>query len=54
MVRANVGTLVNVGKGKITKSDFIKIIKEKNRGKAGQSAPAEGLFLTKIEYPEQY
>jgi tRNA pseudouridine38-40 synthase len=50
MVRAIVGTLVNVGLHKITLSDFNSIIENKNRNKAGFSVPAQGLFLTKIEY----
>lgn len=51
MVRAIVGTLVNVGMHKITLDDFEAIIKSKNRDKAGFSVPAHGLYLTKIEYP---
>ena len=50
MVRAIVGTLVNVGLHKITLSDFNSIIENKNRNEAGFSVPAQGLFLTKIEY----
>lgn len=50
MVRAIVGTLVNVGLQKITLDDFNEIIKSKNREKAGFSVPARGLYLTKIEY----
>jgi tRNA pseudouridine38-40 synthase len=50
MVRAIVGTLVNVGLHKITLEDFNEIIKSKNREKAGFSVPANGLYLTKIEY----
>jgi len=50
MVRAIVGTLVEVGKGKISIENFEKIIESKNRQNAGQSAPAEGLFLIDIEY----
>lgn len=53
MVRAIVGTLVDVGKGKISQDEFVKVIEAKDRSKAGQSAPAEGLFLTKISYPNQ-
>jgi tRNA pseudouridine38-40 synthase len=51
MVRAIVGTLVDVGRGKIAEADFVKIIEAKDRSLAGTSAPAEGLFLTSIEYP---
>lgn len=50
MVRAIVGTLVNVGLHKISLDDFETIIRSKNREKAGFSVPAHGLFLTKIEY----
>jgi tRNA pseudouridine38-40 synthase len=50
MVRAIVGTLVDVGLGKISKEDFRNIIESKNRGNAGLSDPAKGLFLTKIKY----
>lgn len=51
MVRAIVGTLVNIGLHKITKEDFIQIIESKDRKKAGFSVPAQGLFLTNIKYP---
>lgn len=50
MVRAIVGTLVNIGLHKISLDDFNEIIKSKNRDKAGFSVPAHGLYLTKIEY----
>jgi tRNA pseudouridine38-40 synthase len=50
MVRAIVGTLVDVGLEKITKEDFKNIIESKNRGNAGLSVPAKGLFLTNIKY----
>ncbi|SHM82049.1 tRNA pseudouridine(38-40) synthase TruA [Polaribacter sp. KT 15] len=50
MVRAIVGTLVDVGLGKITVDNFREIIESKNRGNAGLSVPAKGLFLTKIKY----
>ncbi len=52
MVRAIVGTLLDVGKKKISFKDFRKIIESKNRSDAGYSVPAKGLFLTKIEYPD--
>lgn len=51
MVRAIVGTLLEVGKGKMKASEIINIIELKNRSEAGFSVPAEGLFLEKIEYP---
>ena len=50
MVRAIVGTLVNVGLHKISPNDFNEIIESKNREKAGFSVPAHGLYLTKIDY----
>ena len=50
MVRAIVGTLIDVGLEKITIDDFKKIIESKNRSKAGVSVPAKGLFLTAVTY----
>jgi tRNA pseudouridine38-40 synthase len=50
MVRSLVGTLLDVGKGKITPDDFRQIVEAKDRGRAGQSAPAQGLFLVDIGY----
>lgn len=50
MVRAIVGTMINIGLEKISISDFIKIIESKDRNKAGFSVPAHGLYLTKVEY----
>jgi len=51
MVRAIMGTLVQIGKKEINLDDFKAIIESKNRSKAGQSVPACGLYLVKIEYP---
>jgi tRNA pseudouridine38-40 synthase len=51
MVRAIVGTLVLVGKGEITTENVVEIIESKNRSNAGQSVPACGLYLVKVEYP---
>lgn len=53
MVRAIVGTLLEVGKGKLSIDDFRNIIEKKDRSLAGTSAPAHGLFLVDIEYPEE-
>lgn len=50
MVRAIVGTMLNIGTGKISLQDFEKIIDSKDRSNAGFSVPAHGLYLTKIEY----
>ncbi len=51
MVRAIVGTLLEVGKGKMKPEEIEDVIKAKDRGKAGYSVPAKGLFLEKVEYP---
>jgi len=52
MVRAIVGTLIGVGKGKLTVDNFRAIIEKKDRCAAGTSMPAQGLFLVDIEYPK--
>lgn len=52
MVRAIVGTLVNIGIGKIEIDDLHQIIKSKSRSEAGFSVPAHALYLTEISYPE--
>lgn len=50
MVRAIVGTMVDIGLGKIQPIDLHQIIREQNRGSAGSSAPAQGLFLVDVGY----
>ena len=52
MVRAIVGTMIEIGLGKIEVNKLHDIIKSKDRGEAGFSAPAQGLFLTEIVYPD--
>lgn len=52
MVRAVVGTLFEVGRGKMTQAQLADIIAAKDRCKAGHSAPAEGLSLVEIKYPK--
>ena len=52
MVRAIVGTLVMVGKNKLSITDFEAVIRAKDRQKAGNNAPANALFLTGISYPD--
>ena len=54
MVRAVVGTLLEVGKGKLSLENFREIIEVKDRGAAGASAPAHGLFLAEVEYPDEF
>ncbi len=51
MVRAIVGTLIEVGEGKRDVDSLMDLLESKNRSLAGSSAPACGLFLTSIEYP---
>jgi len=51
MVRAIVGTTIDVGFGKLDMQKFDDIILARDRCRAGKSAPAKGLFLTDIEYP---
>jgi len=51
MVRAIVGTLIEVGREKMTIEQFGKILESKNRSEAGQSVPAHGLFLSEVHYP---
>jgi tRNA pseudouridine38-40 synthase len=53
MVRAIVGTILDIGFGRITVDEFQKIIDIKNRSAAGNSAPAKGLFLVDIQYPPE-
>jgi tRNA pseudouridine38-40 synthase len=50
MVRAMVGTMVDVGRGYRTVEDFRRILLERDRSKAGTSAPARGLFLEEVRY----
>ena len=50
MVRAIVGTLLEVGKGKMTVEQFRQVIEAKDRCQAGTSAPACGLYLVDVEY----
>lgn len=51
MVRAIVGTLLDVGAGKISVKEFELILHAKDRKKAGMNAAPHGLFLTKVKYP---
>ena len=52
MVRSVTGTLLDVGRGKLSIDGLREIVEKKNRCAAGVSMPACGLFLTKVEYPE--
>jgi len=53
MVRAIVGSLVEIGFGKMNQKKFEEIILARDRCRAAKSAPAKGLLLAEIEYPEQ-
>ncbi len=53
MVRALVGTLLDVGTGKISEKEFREIIHSKDRKKAGMNVPPEGLYLVKVKYPKK-
>lgn len=53
MVRAIVGTLIDVGLGKINTDDVIKIIAARDRSKSGPSVPAHALFLIEVKYSNQ-
>ena len=51
MVRSVTGTLLDVGRGKLSLDGLRDIVERKDRCAAGVSMPAQGLFLTKVEYP---
>lgn len=51
MVRAIVGTLIDIGKGKMNIEEFKAVLDSKDRRNAGPSVPAKGLYLTNIQYP---
>ena len=53
MVRAVVGTLLEVGRGRMTVDEFCRVIEQKDRCCAGTSVPGRGLFLTRIDYPQE-
>ncbi len=53
MVRAIVGTLIEVGRGKLSVDGFREIIEQKDRCKAGTSVPGHALFLVNIDYPPE-
>lgn len=54
MVRAIVGTLVEIGLNKRELNDLKKVVESKDRRLAGESAPAHGLFLTSVKYPKDF
>ena len=52
MVRSIVGTMIDIGRLKVSQTDFQKILDSRNRSEAGLSVPALGLFLNNIKYEE--
>jgi tRNA pseudouridine38-40 synthase len=52
MVRAIVGTLIDIGTGKTSVADFNNILHSRDRRKAGANVPAHGLYLVQVKYPE--
>ena len=52
MVRAIVGTLLEVGRGKLSIEGFRNVIEQQDRCKAGTSVPGHALFLVDVEYPD--
>ena len=54
MVRAIVGTLVEVGRGRMTIDEFRQVIESRNRCVAGESVPGHALFLVDIQYPPSH
>jgi tRNA pseudouridine38-40 synthase len=53
MVRAIVGTLLDVGTGKITHKEFTSIVQSRDRKRAGANVPAYGLYLERVKYPSR-
>ena len=53
MVRAIVGTLLEVGRGKLSIDGFRQVIEAQDRGRAGTSAPGHALYLFDVTYPEE-
>ena len=51
MVRAVVGTLIDVGRGRLSLDDFRRVVEGKRRTDAGESMPANAMFLQRIDYP---
>jgi tRNA pseudouridine38-40 synthase len=52
MVRKIVGTLLEVGKGRLTRTDIPQIFEARDRSRSGPTVPAEGLYLVSLEYPD--
>ncbi len=53
MVRSIVGTLVDIGRGRLTAGDVLTIIRSRDRQQAGQIAPPQGLCLWQVDYGDR-
>ncbi len=53
MVRAIVGTLIDVGRGRYTVDQFVEIVRSRDLSRSSGGAPAEGLYLTDVRYPQE-
>ncbi|MFT4605196.1 MAG: tRNA pseudouridine38-40 synthase [Rhodothermales bacterium] len=53
MVRAFVGTLLEIGSGKRGQDDLVRVLESRDRREAGSAAPARGLTLARVDYPER-
>ena len=53
-VRSMVGSLEHVGSGKWRGSDLVAALEARDRSRCGQVAPADGLYLVKVDYPESF
>jgi tRNA pseudouridine38-40 synthase len=51
-VRVTVGTMLEIGKGKMSLQEFRAMLENKDRSKAGTAAPPEGLYLTRVTYKQ--
>jgi tRNA pseudouridine38-40 synthase len=52
MVRKIVGTLLEVGKGRLSAADIPQIFEARDRARSGPTVPPEGLYLVALEYPD--
>ena len=53
-VRNTAGSLIRVGQGKMTVEDFYNMVEAKTPGLAGPTAPADGLYLVRVNYPNPF
>ena len=54
MVRAIVGTLISIGTGRKPPEEIRRVIESMDRGEAGTTAPAQGLYLVQVDYPAEH